>query len=125
MVLMGHRSVSRSVRRSVRSTVSHYSLSLAHFLFPPFPSPYILSCSMGGAIAVHVAAKLSIPTLVGLAVIDVVEGTVPQSLTPFIIILFSYSHTTGTAMDSLAAMHSFLTSRPSTFPSLQNAIEWR
>ena len=29
---------------------------------------------MGGAIAVHVAAKLSIPTLVGLAVIDVVEG---------------------------------------------------
>jgi len=34
-------------------------------------------CSMGGAIAVHVAAKALIPSLMGLAVIDVVEGTVP------------------------------------------------
>ena len=31
---------------------------------------------MGGAIAVHVAAKLTIPSLIGLAVIDVVEGKV-------------------------------------------------
>ena len=122
MVLMGHRSVGWSVRPFVGQSLLSLPCSLPFF---PFPSPYILSCSMGGAIAVHVAAKLTIPTLVGLAVIDVVEGTVPQSLTPFIIILFRYSLTTGTAMDSLATMHSFLTNRPSTFPSLQNAIEWR
>lgn len=32
------------------------------------------SFSMGGAIAVHVSVKGIIPTLIGLAVIDVVEG---------------------------------------------------
>lgn len=30
---------------------------------------------MGGAIAVHIAAQKYLPTLSGLAVIDVVEGT--------------------------------------------------
>ena len=34
----------------------------------------IISFSMGGAIAVHVSVKGIIPTLIGLAVIDVVEG---------------------------------------------------
>lgn len=31
-------------------------------------------CSMGGAIAVHVAVQKLLPSLAGLAVIDVVEG---------------------------------------------------
>ncbi|KYN07465.1 PREDICTED: protein phosphatase methylesterase 1 [Cyphomyrmex costatus] len=57
--------------------------------------------SMGGAVAVR-AAPL-IPNLYGLAVIDVVEGT---------------------AMDALASMQSFLRSRPSSFSTIPQAIEW-
>ncbi|XP_077258693.1 protein phosphatase methylesterase 1 [Temnothorax americanus] len=57
--------------------------------------------SMGGAIAVR-AAPL-IPNLYGLGVIDVVEGT---------------------AMDALASMQSFLRSRPSSFSTIPQAIEW-
>lgn len=57
--------------------------------------------SMGGAVAVKAASL--IPNLSGLVVIDVVEGT---------------------AMDALASMQSFLRSRPSSFHSLPQAIEW-
>lgn len=57
--------------------------------------------SMGGAVAVR-AAPL-IPNLYGLGVIDVVEGT---------------------AMDALASMQSFLRSRPSSFSTIPQAIEW-
>lgn len=57
--------------------------------------------SMGGAVAVR-AAPL-IPNLHGLGVIDVVEGT---------------------AMDALASMQSFLRSRPSSFSTIPQAIEW-
>ena len=60
--------------------------------------------SMGGAIAVHTALADQLPTLAGLVVIDVVEGT---------------------AMEALASMQSFLRSRPKNFPSLEQAIEWR
>jgi protein phosphatase methylesterase 1 len=67
------------------------------------PPIILMGHSMGGAIAVHVAAKLTIPSLIGLAVIDVVEGT---------------------AMDSLGANHAFLSNRPSSFRSLEHAIEW-
>ena len=34
---------------------------------------------MGGAIAVHVAVKNLLPSIVGLAIIDVVEGTVSNN----------------------------------------------
>lgn len=55
------------------------------------------------AIAVHIAHKRLIPSLVGVTVIDVVEGT---------------------ALDALASMQSFLRSRPTHFKSIQQAIEW-
>lgn len=57
--------------------------------------------SMGGAVAVRAASLIS--NLCGLGVIDVVEGT---------------------AMDALASMQSFLRSRPSSFGSISQAIEW-
>lgn len=56
---------------------------------------------MGGAVAVR-AAPL-IVNLCGLGVIDVVEGT---------------------AIDALASMQSFLRSRPSSFSSISQAVEW-
>lgn len=57
--------------------------------------------SMGGAVAVRAASLIT--NLCGLGVIDVVEGT---------------------AMDALASMQSFLRSRPSSFSSISQAVEW-
>lgn len=69
------------------------------------PPLVLIGHSMGGAIAVHCAASLHelIPRIVGLVVIDVVEGT---------------------ALDALNSMQSFLRGRPKQFPTIQNAIEW-
>eukprot|EP00105_Crassostrea_gigas_P001471 XP_011413671.1 PREDICTED: protein phosphatase methylesterase 1-like [Crassostrea gigas] len=68
------------------------------------PPPIILvGHSMGGAIAVHAAIRHLVPSLIGLIVIDVVEGT---------------------AMDALSSMQSFLKGRPSIFKSLEQGIEW-
>uniref|UniRef100_A0A6I8RR71 Protein phosphatase methylesterase 1 n=1 Tax=Xenopus tropicalis TaxID=8364 RepID=A0A6I8RR71_XENTR len=73
-------------------------------LYGDLPPPIMLiGHSMGGAIAVHTAAANLVPSLLGLCVIDVVEGT---------------------AMDALNSMQNFLRSRPKTFKSLENAIEW-
>lgn len=67
------------------------------------PPVIIIGHSMGGAIAVHVVHEELISTCIGLVVIDVVEGT---------------------AMEALQSMQSFLRSRPSSFPSIENAVEW-
>lgn len=68
------------------------------------PPPIVmLGHSMGGAIAIHVANKDLLPTLIGLIVIDVVEGT---------------------ALEALANMQSFLRGRPKSFATLEKAIEW-
>nr|XP_033803839.1 protein phosphatase methylesterase 1 isoform X2 [Geotrypetes seraphini] len=73
-------------------------------LYGDLPPPIMLiGHSMGGAIAVHTAAANLLPSLLGLCMIDVVEGT---------------------AMDALNSMQNFLRSRPKTFTSLENAIEW-
>jgi len=74
-----------------------------HSHLKDLPSVVILGHSMGGAIAVHIAVQNLIPSLKGLAVIDVVEGT---------------------ALDALPSMQSFLRSRPPQFKSLECAIEW-
>lgn len=80
-------------------------VSVVKHVFGPSPPPIVLvGHSMGGAIAVHVAAADQLPTIAGLVVIDVVEGT---------------------AMEALASMQSFLRSRPKQFHSLEQAIEWR
>jgi protein phosphatase methylesterase 1 len=58
---------------------------------------------MGGALAVHAALTGTIDGLIGLVVVDVVEGT---------------------AMDALSSMQNFLRGRPKHFPSIENAVEW-
>nr|XP_016507701.1 PREDICTED: protein phosphatase methylesterase 1-like [Nicotiana tabacum] len=44
------------------------------------PAIVLVGHSMGGAVAVHVAAKKSLPSLAGLVVVDVVEGSAMASL---------------------------------------------
>lgn len=63
----------------------------------------LIGHSMGGAIAVHAAAKQKLKNLVGLVVIDVVEGS---------------------ALDSLHAMRGVLANRPRSFESIEKANEW-
>ncbi|XP_056646096.1 protein phosphatase methylesterase 1 isoform X1 [Diorhabda sublineata] len=66
------------------------------------PSPIVLlGHSMGGAVAVEAAHHID--CVVGLCVIDVVEGT---------------------ALDALSSMQSILRGRPSHFKSLPHAIQW-
>ncbi|XP_055638761.1 protein phosphatase methylesterase 1 isoform X2 [Toxorhynchites rutilus septentrionalis] len=67
------------------------------------PPVILIGHSMGGAICVHVANLNIVDALIGIVVIDVVEGT---------------------ALEALASMQSFLRSRPKTFKSIQHAIEW-
>uniref|UniRef100_A0A158R4K3 Protein phosphatase methylesterase 1 n=1 Tax=Syphacia muris TaxID=451379 RepID=A0A158R4K3_9BILA len=59
--------------------------------------------SMGGAIAVHVAASNALKVVAALCVIDVVEGS---------------------AMEALSKMRPFLNSRPQSFPSVEAAVKW-
>ncbi|EQC39887.1 hypothetical protein SDRG_02544 [Saprolegnia diclina VS20] len=67
-------------------------------------SPMILvGHSMGGAIAIRVAASGLLKTLVGMVVIDVVEGT---------------------ALAALSHMQAVLSNRPETFASEDEAVQW-
>ncbi|KAJ1391255.1 Protein phosphatase methylesterase, eukaryotic [Sesbania bispinosa] len=67
------------------------------------PAIVLVGHSMGGSIAVHVAASRSLSTLAGLVVVDVVEGT---------------------AMASLIHMQKILSSRMQHFSTIEKAIEW-
>ncbi|KAI6691298.1 hypothetical protein NL676_028126 [Syzygium grande] len=67
------------------------------------PAIVLVGHSMGGSVAVHVAAKKALPTLAGLVVVDVVEGT---------------------AMASLIHMQKILSSRMQHFSSIDKAVEW-
>lgn len=73
--------------------------------FPETPRLVLIGHSMGGAIAIKCAYKCAdvLPSLAGLVVIDVVEGT---------------------AKEALPLMMSVIKTRPTKFPSLANAIEW-
>ena len=62
----------------------------------------ILIASLGGAVSAHIAANNLLPTLC-LSVIDVVEGS---------------------AMDALQSMQIYLSSRPRSFGSLEQGIQW-
>ncbi|KAG7395939.1 Protein phosphatase methylesterase 1 [Phytophthora boehmeriae] len=67
------------------------------------PQTVIVGHSLGGALAVRVAATSKVPSLVGVMVIDVVEGT---------------------ALASLKHMGVILEKRPSRFRSYKDAIHW-
>ncbi|XP_074304975.1 uncharacterized protein LOC141639891 [Silene latifolia] len=67
------------------------------------PAIVLVGHSMGGSVAIHIAAKRTLPSLAGLVVVDVVEGT---------------------ALASLVHMQKILSSRMKNFSSVEKAIEW-
>lgn len=85
-------------------TLSNDIINIIKVMCGDDPPPIILvGHSMGGAIAVHAAYKCAIPSLIGLVVIDVVEGT---------------------AMDALQSMQNVLRGRPMSFKTVKHSIEW-
>jgi pimeloyl-ACP methyl ester carboxylesterase len=64
---------------------------------------YLMGHSMGGAVAVHVAATGKISNVAGVIVVDVVEGS---------------------ALEAHSYMREFLASRPASFPSVEAAVDW-
>ncbi|XP_057450129.1 uncharacterized protein LOC130741296 [Lotus japonicus] len=85
-------------------TMCNDALAVIKELYGDSPPAIILvGHSMGGSIAVHVAAKKTLSNLAGLVVVDVVEGT---------------------AIASLMHMQKILSSRMQHFSSIEKAIEW-
>ncbi|XP_036842969.1 protein phosphatase methylesterase 1 isoform X2 [Oncorhynchus mykiss] len=105
MDLRGHGST--QVRQSddlSTQTMSRDVANVVRACYGEAPPPIVLvGHSMGGAIAVHTASSMLLPTTVGLVVIDVVEGS---------------------AMEMLHSMQNFLKGRPRSFESIAHAIEW-
>ncbi|KAI9141730.1 Alpha/Beta hydrolase protein [Paraphysoderma sedebokerense] len=59
--------------------------------------------SLGGAVLSHIASQSLIPNVLGIAVLDVVEGT---------------------ALDALSGMNRYLSTRPEEFNRIEEGIEW-
>lgn len=73
--------------------------------WPTLPPIVLLGHSLGGAVVTELAHKKLLPatSVLGYGVFDVVEGS---------------------AMDALQSMDTYLSTRPSSFPSLISGIEW-
>lgn len=80
----------------LESTAKKLSLST----LPPI---LLIGHSLGGAVISHIASTTPPPTLLGFIVLDIVEGS---------------------ALDALNHMESYLSTRPTSFPSIPSAIDW-
>ena len=73
--------------------------------WPNLPDLILIGHSLGGAVVTNLAMSGRLGcSLLGYAVLDVVEGS---------------------AMDALQSMQQYLLKRPKSFPSIQSAIEWQ
>ncbi|KAF2013208.1 protein phosphatase methylesteras-like protein 1 [Aaosphaeria arxii CBS 175.79] len=80
------------------------ALTQAKVGWTELPRIVLVGHSLGGAVVTHAANKNQLSSkLLGYAVLDVVEGS---------------------AMDALKHMQAYLATRPTTFPSLEAAVEW-
>jgi protein phosphatase methylesterase 1 len=81
------------------------SSTAAHLSWHKLPPILLIGHSLGGAVVTEVAHTRLLPptSLLGYAVLDVVEGS---------------------AMEALQSMESYLSTRPRSFPSIVSGIEW-
>lgn len=113
LVLVGH--------SMVRFSVSSASSSSAET-----DSPFALQ---GGAVVADAANSIqdSIADVLGVVVIDVVEGTHSTSsfLPPPVGMIRTCLSSTGTAIEALPGMSALIASHPKTFSSPEDAIAWQ
>ncbi|KAG0764249.1 hypothetical protein G6F57_004707 [Rhizopus arrhizus] len=83
--------------------LSNDLISIIHATVKENQDVVLVGHSMGGPVVVHAVQKRVIKNVVGVVVLDVVEGS---------------------AMEALVSMTRFLTSRPARFNSYEQAIQW-
>ncbi|KAJ2707834.1 Protein phosphatase methylesterase 1 [Coemansia sp. IMI 203386] len=88
---------------SLQRLVSDYICVAKNVLGDQTRDIVLVGHSMGGAVMAHVADTRQLHRVVGLILIDIVEGS---------------------AVDSLSAIPMFIAARPSSFSSVQSAIKW-
>jgi len=110
----GETQVENEYEMSKQNLVEDIALILITKYGSDNPPPYLLvGHSLGGALTVHCCHYVKkndsnqdvmiLPSIVGICVIDVVEGT---------------------ALNSLIFMHSIINQRPKTFDTIENAIQY-
>lgn len=87
-----------------RDLLSAITLTRDEMKWTKLPPIVLVGHSLGGSVVTELARRGALgSTLLGYAVLDVVEGS---------------------AMDALQSMQTYLSTRPSGFPSLEAGIEW-
>lgn len=104
----GHTTAEEDIHLDAQTQLDDAAALLTKFFnekFPQHPMPKLVVCghSMGGAIAVRLSASCALASIVGLVVIDVVEGT---------------------AMAALPHMSNWLSDRTRAFSSVEKAIRY-
>lgn len=77
---------------------------------------------MGGSVVVDVTSRKRLKNVVGVCVLDVVEGKYIDVNISKQSILISWQ---GSAMDALSSMTSILNTRPQQFKNIEQAVQWR
>ena len=93
-----------SIAALAADALAMITLTQSHFSWPALPPTILIGHSLGGAIMTDLAANFRLGSaLVGFAVLDVVEGS---------------------ALEALGHMKTYLASRPGTFGSVDEAVNW-
>ncbi|KAK3709256.1 Protein phosphatase methylesterase 1 [Vermiconidia calcicola] len=93
-----------SIETLATDALAMINLTKEKMNWPSTPRSVLIGHSLGGAIVTDLAASFALgPSLIGFCVLDVVEGS---------------------ALEALSHMKTYLSSRPSIFNSLDEAIAW-
>ena len=106
-----------------QDVINIITLTRAKMKWAELPDMVLLGHSLGGAVMTDVVNSGALgSSVLGYGVFDVVEGLWRSA---FISTSADRIAILGSAMDALQSMHSYLSSRPQSFPSIGAAIEWQ